>query len=308
MLGSPRSGTTWLAKIFDSHPEILYRHEPDELALANPELDPASQVREWLRQRGLRVAAKRPNFQKSWRPATFDTSRRTLAAMLAVAQRLPLTSSIAERIGLPDLVAPDQWRSIRAAIKLVNWDGTRVARTMPDTRCVFIMRHPCGQIASLMAGLAARHFARAADESGAPVQMAMAAACAARRNVDAATFATLPDAAKYAWAWLAFNEPAVERLRDLPNARIVIYEDLCQQPEATARDLFRFAGLNWHPQVAAFLSDSTQHDQPAGYFDVFRTTGLVTDRWRQNMSQQDQDAVRAVVATSSLARCWADLA
>ena len=49
-------------------------------------------------------------------------------------------------------------------------------------------------------------------------------------------------------------------------------------------------------------------DQPAGYFDVFRTTGLVTDRWRQNMSQQDQDAVRAVVAASSLARCWADLA
>ncbi len=28
ILGAPRSGTSWLAKIFDSHPDVLYRHEP----------------------------------------------------------------------------------------------------------------------------------------------------------------------------------------------------------------------------------------------------------------------------------------
>ena len=29
LFGMPRSGTTWLGKIFDSHPLVLYRHEPD---------------------------------------------------------------------------------------------------------------------------------------------------------------------------------------------------------------------------------------------------------------------------------------
>ena len=29
VLGGARSGTTWLAKILDSHPDVLYRHEPD---------------------------------------------------------------------------------------------------------------------------------------------------------------------------------------------------------------------------------------------------------------------------------------
>jgi hypothetical protein len=29
LLGSPRSGTTWLGKILDSHPDVFYLHEPD---------------------------------------------------------------------------------------------------------------------------------------------------------------------------------------------------------------------------------------------------------------------------------------
>ena len=31
LLGSPRSGTTWLGKLFDSHPNTLYLHEPDSV-------------------------------------------------------------------------------------------------------------------------------------------------------------------------------------------------------------------------------------------------------------------------------------
>jgi hypothetical protein len=273
-------------------------------------MDPAEQVRAWVRQRGLRASAKRPNFRKSWRPALLDTIRRFLASALAVAQRLPLTSRAATRISLPDLIPAFRWRSVRAVIKVVNWDGSAVTRTMPNTRCVFILRHPCGQIASLMAGLAARRFAGVTDALGAPADMAlaMAAEWAARRGVDAAAFDLLPDAAKYAWIWLAFNEPAVEELRSLPNARVVVYEDLCRQPEAVARDLFAFAGLGWHPGTSAFIGSSTQDDQGTGYYDVFRATGQVVDRWRQTLSQRDQDAVRTVIATSSLARCWPDLA
>src|SRR5580692_5237881 len=86
ILGSPRSGTTWLAKIFDSHPDILYRHEPDELTLPEPGLDPAEQVRQWLRQRGLRAAAKRPDFSKSWRPTLLNHVRRGMLVSLALAQ------------------------------------------------------------------------------------------------------------------------------------------------------------------------------------------------------------------------------
>ena len=29
LFGMPRSSTTWIGKVFDSHPEEVYRHEPD---------------------------------------------------------------------------------------------------------------------------------------------------------------------------------------------------------------------------------------------------------------------------------------
>jgi hypothetical protein len=308
ILGSPRSGTSWLAKIFDSHPEILYRHEPDELVQAAPTLSPAEQVKEWLKQRGLRAAAKRPNFPKSWRPAPLNNIRTALIGIIAVAQRTPTLSHAARKIHVPDLVAPSRWGSVRAMVKLVNWDGSLAARTMPDTRCVFILRHPCGQIASVMAGLAARQFARSPTPSEGPVDLTAAAALAASRGVCSDAFNALPDAAKFAWNWRAFNEPAIEALGELPNAKIVVYEDLCRRPEAVARDLFAFAGLGWHDRTTEFLGTSTHHDRPAGYYDVFRSTEIVADRWRQTMSQQDQDAVRTVLSASPLARCWPDLA
>ena len=308
VLGSPRSGTTWLAKIFDSHPDVLYRHEPDELTPPTPGLDPPEQIRRWLRERGPRVAAKRPYFRKSWRPPLFDRARLAIAGGLALACRVPFVSQSAERIGIPDLVAPNRWQSVRGVTKLVNWDGSLAARTMPNARCVFILRHPGGQVASVMAGHAARQLGRASDFSTSPADLAAGSACAERSGIDAAAFGRLPDAAKHAWCWRAFNEPAVDALCDLPNARIVIYEDLCRDPEAVAQDLFGFAGLNWHEQSAAFLASSTKHDRAEAYFDVFRTTGVVADRWRQTMSSADQDAVRTVLSTSPLARCWPDTA
>ena len=307
ILGSPRSGTSWLAKIFDSHPDVLYRHEPDELAPARPELDSAAQIAAWIRQRGLRAAVKRPNFPKSWRPAALDQARMMLAAVLAVAQRLPVLSGSTGRVGVPDLVMPGRRGTVRAAVKLVNWNGNGVARSMPQTRCIFIMRHPCGQVASLLAGRATSKFAASGDLPGLSTEVA-AVERAGRAGIDAAAFRLLPVAAKLAWCWVAFNEPVVCALHELPNARIVIYEELCRRPEALSQELLAFAGLDWHPQTAAFLDSSTRDDRASGYFDVFRATNQVADRWRLTMNRQDQEAVCDVIQMSNLRRCWPDLA
>jgi hypothetical protein len=303
ILGAPRSGTTWLAKIIDSHPGILYRHEPDELTGDAKWLAPLEQISTWISQRDPRAAAKRPFFAKSWRPGLLELVRGTMAAALALGQRSPIGGGFIGRMSLPDLIPPSRRGSVRAAVKLVNWDGRATVATLPDCRCCFILRHPCGQVASTLAGWAGGRFGAA--ETG-PGELSAAAALAETRGVGREAFGALPLAGKLAWSWLAFNEPVVEALQRQPNARIVIYEELCRQPEAIARDLFAFAGLDWYKQTAAFLATSTHHDRSSKYFDVFRETAAVAGRWRQSMTQADQEAVLAAVRTSPLMRYWPD--
>ncbi|HEY8288633.1 MAG TPA: sulfotransferase [Acetobacteraceae bacterium] len=308
ILGSPRSGTTWLAKIFDSHPDVIYRHEPDELRPARPGIDPCQQLSDWIGERGLRAAAKRPFFRKSWLPPSRATIRSAMAYAISGASRLPVAGSSIARVALPDFAVLDRRSGLRAAVKLVNWDASEAARILPDTRSLFILRHPCGQVASMLAGVRQQRFRRRQEEPAMPIDVAAAATFAAARGVTAAQFHALPDAAKLAWSWLDFNEPVLDRLGALPNARIVRYEALCRRPAAVARELLEFADLAWNPQTDAFIGRSTQDDRSSEYFAVFRNSADMAERWRSAMSQADQEAVRSVVLGSRLAQRWPDLA
>ncbi len=227
---------------------------------------------------------------------------------MASSGRIPMLAWLAETVPVPDLIPSRNWPTVRVAIKLVNWNPSRAVELLPEGRYILILRHPCGQIASVLAGVAGDRFHRPGVEISQLVDLAGAETIARDRGITAAAFRDLPIAAKCAWAWLAFNEPAAIAMQNRPNARIVIYEELCRDPEATAREVFAFSQLSWSWQTSHFLRVSTQTDRSSDYYGVFRTTRQVADRWRATMGRDDRAAVRAVIATSPLAQFWKDLA
>lgn len=303
VLGSPRSGTTWLAKIVDSHPDILYRHEPDEVEAPADSESPLDQLALWLSVRAMRVSAKRPAFRKSWRPLPLHAARQATYWMAAALHRADLRPAAA----LPDFVAPRRWNRVRPAMKLVNWNGVAAMRALPETRGIFLLRHPCGQVASMLAGLADHRFGDPAASAGLAAEVGRAANFAADRGVSTDGFASLTPAAQWAWAWLAFNEPAVEAMSQLPNVRVIVYELLCADPEPVGRELFGFAGLDWTPQTTEFLAASSHAKGGDDYFGVYRSGAAVAERWRQTLKAEDQDMIKRIVAPSPLARFWPDL-
>jgi hypothetical protein len=300
IVGAPRSGTTWLAKILDSHPDVLYRHEPDEVVPASGSIE--QDMARWVLQHDARTAGKRPFFRKSWQAAPAWLLRSSLAC----------AGAAAERIGLPGLPIPDLGdlggaRVVIKSVRLSTGIGD-FAQAYPSGRAVLIVRHPCGQVASVMRGARDGRFELAQPGADMPFDEAAAVRFAGRQGVHEPAFQRLPDAAKYAWSWRAFNETAWAAVSGQSNALLVIYEKLCATPAAEVQAILAFAGLTWQGQTEAFLARSTGYDGAAGYYAVVRNSIAAAERWRTAMAAEDQDAVRAVVRGSPLVRYWPDLA
>jgi hypothetical protein len=300
VVGAPRSGTTWLAKVLDSHPDTVYRHEPDEVVPAGGSIE--ANVAIWLRQRDARTVGKRPFFPKSWQaaPARWVRSGLIYAGAAASSVGFPAWP-------IPDLGAIAQARVVLKSVRLSTGIG-EFAGAYPEGRALLILRHPCGQVASVMRGAGEGAFDLAEAGTDMPYDEVSAIAFAARHGMAEAEFQRQPDAAKYAWSWREFNETAVASIAGRSNAHVIVYEDLCTRPTDEARAVLIFAGLPWHRQTETFLSHSTSYDGPAGFYAVVRNSRAAAERWRVDMAPQDQNAVRAVVCGSPVIRYWPDLA
>jgi Sulfotransferase family len=309
VLGAPRSGTTWLAKIIDSHPDVIYRHEPDANqsgpSPVTPDALPAL-LALWAVDQSPRTVTKRPYFEKSWQPGWARTIRTVLAGAITAAARLPPPLNALGTVRIPDFAVRP---ASRIVFKSVFWaEGASVlANTLPNSRTIFILRHPCGQVASVMLGNRQRRFDLKTDGTDMPFDEAVAIRFAELHGIDERAFQALPDAAKYAWSWRAFNEPAYAALAAQSNVHVVLYEALCAQPEALSRQILSFSDLDWNNQTDYFVSRSTEHRGEAGYYAIYRNAAVAAEAWRTTMPPADQDAVRAVVAASPLARFWPDL-
>ena len=152
ILGAPRSGTTWLAKIFDSHPDVLYRHEPDTRAPDYCPADAATYFRELVATQWLKSSGSLPVFAKTYRPGAGRHAHRGLIYALRAADKF--SAGALRNMPLPDLFTPAAHPNLRVVVKSVSFRLRLRAllQAMPGLHVVFIVRDPFGQVASMLRG------------------------------------------------------------------------------------------------------------------------------------------------------------
>jgi Sulfotransferase family len=313
LLGSPRSGTTWLGKIFDSHPDVLYRHEPDTI-LRNtaipflPKLEEIALFREAATRylealaavRHPKVAASLPMFPKAYRSATLDRLHRLLGyaskAQSEAARRLGSQLTM----GVPDL-APAQGGRRQLVIKSVTSLGRArlFAEACPEARIVHIVRHPCAQIASRLRGVKLRLL-----DGGTYVKSMAETEQAHCLGFTEATMLAMSPEEQMACQWLVQNQKILDEMRDQTGYILLNYDEFCTEPLAQARRLFDSLGLGWHRQTEDFIASSSMANGAGSYFSVVRDSRTESSKWRGELSDDQIRRIGAVIERAEVGRCF----
>lgn len=318
VFGLPRSGTSWLGKLFDSHPETLYLHEPDKevrradvpllLSAQQPGGDQGSGrflapfLAEVLANRSPAVTGKRPFFPKSYR----TQRRETLRNLIGLVSRV-LPRQLCQRVRVPDLIDPGRpeprivWKSINSAGRL-----GALLQVLPQSRAVLIVRHPCGQIASILRGHAAGRFAHPLPSEQYRVLETLVDTEQGRAHgLTLDLLRALQPVERMAWRWVLFVEKALQDVTGLASCRLLRYEDLCASPAERTRELFSFSSLDWHPQTREFLRASTEGES-SDYFGVRKDPLRSAHKWKNELSADDARRILDIVRQSSARGLYPD--
>lgn len=315
--GLQRSGTSWLLKIFDQHPGVFSVHEPELLLKSNmlprdrDEMT-QSEIDDWARTyserlfatRALRAVRRRPLVRKTFHSTLSHWARLSMIYGLSAIEKFPLLPTRFVS-GAPIPTFADL-RQIPLVVKGVRGQMVLpdVARNRPDVRFILIVRHPCGNALSAVRGY----------ECG-----KMPKNFLPRRSLWMDLFDLEGDMTRMseenftqyevsAYRWAVLTNIVYSEVQDLPNVRVVTYENLCNSPIEVTKDLFDFAGISWHDNVEAFLQASLDSETGgAGYHDVVRNPAIAANRWREEMPRKDIAAVARISLRSSAAALFPDL-
>lgn len=312
--GSARSGTTWLARIFDSHPNTFYLHEPDLVIYSSdfpvvPNPDqlttniPMAEdfLQRLLRSRPLKAVASRPTFDKTYRNGLARRVREGLIVALRGTEQL--AGRRVEAFPVPDMITSPPAQPISFVLKSVNALARLplYATARPDMPIIHILRHPCGVAASGLRGIKSGKMGRSRVFKG-----VLALPPAKRRGLDEEAVQSLSPLQARMWSWVILNEWAMEQKPPNCHWHTLRYEDLCAAPIEESKKLFAACGLSWQKQTEDFLRQGMQAGNTDEFFSVIRNPSEPMNRWRKELSAQEIEEVAAITADSLPGKLYAD--
>jgi hypothetical protein len=304
ILGTSRSGSTWLGAIVGAHPDVAYRFEPFHRAAQDPAMRPIRHVLESGRLsvndldglyrcllRASPITEKPPFFSKRYR--TRFAFGRSVAWPLARALG-PLGALFGwlySPLDRPPVVFKD-----------VNIEQHVPSLVAAEVRVVYLLRHPCAVISSHLEGQKRRTMTATREQNVAQ----KLAACPPLLARFGPGLERMTKVQRRALLWRISVDQVFDPLD--PRVLAVVYENLCRNTRPEVERVLTHLGLGMHPQVDAFLANSTSPGLATRlwygeiginrYFSVFRDPTETVDRWRREMPESDRAQVMEIVADS----------
>lgn len=318
LLGSPRSGTSWLATILDSHPGVVYSHEVFS-RLRRPGLSSHVRRLKNLKNTGFLEAGELRGLlheccqaDPEWRrPPFFAKDFLRLPAsfqwLLWLLVRLTHRGEGAFR----RLFSPGDHQPFDLLIKEVDWARHTLALVQAlDPELLLIVRHPCAVVASILRG---QRLGLMAPSDRSPWYQEHQPWCEragfrweAIRHMQVVEFLALQ--------WLVQNLAYQAAVKTHRRSHVVVYEELCDRPLSVTQAVFAFLGWKMGRQTFRFLGRSTRGETipirtwlqgKQTYFGVLKDPERSRDAWKTELTGREQDQVLAVArALPEFAAYW----
>jgi len=316
IFGSPRSGTTWLGKLFDSHPDVFYLHEPDSVlvdrdipfqvnaAELETYLVPATEYLSRLMDiRDIKATGSLPIFRKNYRNPFMHMVRCGYVYSAKALQR-GIGAEKLRNIDVPDCFAEAKKANCQLVIKSVN-SLNRVSlfsAVRPEARMLHLIRHPCGYVASLLRGIRMNLLQ---GKSFMPAISRMPEA--KQRGFTLDYFKNLTIEEWFACMWMIQNEKTMNEMHGKACYKLVVYEELCQDPVQLTRELFEFSALRWSSQTEAFIRRCQNADDgKKSYFQITRNPANAVSRWKSELDEGQISRIIDFVSDSAPWRVFQD--
>ncbi|MES1930691.1 sulfotransferase [Salinisphaera dokdonensis CL-ES53] len=311
LFGMPRSGTTWAGKLFDSHRNTLYRHEPDTVHRLNDLLSlfPTSSDVSVRHQTAIRryvdalpgltepkICSKLPVFPKAY---LSHARFRGLQASITL-------NKLGERAGL-QLPMVGAGRAGARAGAAVVWKSIEslgrlgvLLDALPGARAVHLLRHPCGTIASVRRGEAHGSFTSSTptSEDWRFYEALLNTPEAQQHGLTLERLSACSPVERMAWSWVIVNEKAMADCAGDSRYLLMRYEDLCDDPREQTQRMLQHCGLELDNQVERFI-DRSISGTSGSYYSVFKNPTESAQKWRQEMPAEDVAAVMSVVGSTA---------
>ena len=321
ILGTERSGSTWLANILDAAPSTVLFMEPFCAPVAMlPEFPEAAVfvgksdqiLSHFLRsEMPLRLFGNKTFlFRRSISDPNYFRLERLVVA-LAKRSRLRLVRDKIRNFELLNLNRLDSSSKLyhknplpdQAIVKELRLAGKipLLLSAFPDARFVVIVRHPCATVHSILRWFTKGRLSELRRTMGTYLERIEAQSVGRMYagEIDACRKGTL--AHLVGLYWRISYETIASNLNSRKFATIVAYEELAARPPEVTRRIFQETGIPWASSVDDYLEYSTSNAvKNPGVITTVRESRAHYKAWQAEISDETREAVLEVTNGSAL--------
>lgn len=306
LIGAPRSGTTWLSKIIDAHPDVLYLHEPDSVVgrqslppvvhdpVPPTELTGAAQqhIAALYQTFSLKTCGVHPLPGKHYRRPDQQQLFRGMVESFRLLEQIPGIGRKTRRWRLPArLVCPRSPRHTLVKSVIAAGRAHLLAAARPDVRFLLVIRDPRGYVASQVEGARLGKLNRRN-----PFGELSRSTRVRARGLDEAALRRCSEVELATWYWLMLNEILIHTAAQCANARLVAYDRFCREVDNELDALLAFIGLSRTPEIDRYVAQSTSGGSAKHRFFSLKQDPIAASmRWQTILTAAECDEIEAVV-------------